>query len=533
MKFMDGTMLHIGNVPQFFFDNVLIEQVQDIFRTVHRPKKHPHPILRRDKPWESNPYFTVNGWSVVRDSKTQEFRCWYDDWIPNTSEVKRLGYLYCIPGRTSLASSVDGRTWTKPQLDYLVENGRHTNVVVGNLDVMKLESTCVFEDPLEKDPQRRYKMFLDRYVIGRNAPQQQVLSQKLTEEIKRTRDGRDGLTDLVRVELHHSPDGLHWTAHDDLPRFGQHGNGLGDCYTIFPDQDSGVYRLLTRSAGMETVHYDARRPRTGSFFPPHFPHDEPRENRRRVFQSESSDLVHWTRPQCILTPDPLLDNLDDSYYGMTQFRLGELFLGFVHVLHEVSNTLDVRMAYSRDSWKWQFVDRQPWLGVSPDSWDCCMVNMSAPPIQVGDELYIYYGGARHHHDWWIVGEKEGLNVPEATSMEHVEYSLGLSTLRLNGFVSLDAGPVREGILITRVLQTESRNLSVNALCGVGGYIRVEATDADDQVLPGFSRDSFDVFQGDSTSQRLSWQGRTAIPHQGALRLRFFMRNASLYSLSFA
>ena len=63
MNYMDGTMLHIGNVPQFFFDNILIEQVQDIYRTVHRPAKQPQPILRRDKPWEKNPYFTVNGWS--------------------------------------------------------------------------------------------------------------------------------------------------------------------------------------------------------------------------------------------------------------------------------------------------------------------------------------------------------------------------------------------------------------------------------------------------------------------------------------
>ena len=162
-----------------------------------------------------------------------------------------------------------------------------------------------------------------------------------------------------------------------------------------------------------------------------------------------------------------------------------------------------------------------------------MVNMSAMPIPVGDNLYIYYGGARHHHDWWIVGEKEGLNVPEATSMEHVEYALGLATLRLNGFVSIDAGPVREGILITRALRTESPNLLINASCGKSGYIRVEATDADDQVFPGFSRDSFDVFQGDSTSHKLSCAAIAKSPHSGALRLRFFMRNASLYSITFA
>ena len=192
MNYMDATMLHIGNVPQFFFDNVIIEQIQDITRIIHRPAKQPEPVIRRDKPWEQNPYFTVNGWSVVRDSKAGEFRCWYDDWSPNTAEVKRLGYLYCNPGRTSFATSADGHQWYKPELDYLVEKSQHTNVVLGNLDVIKLESTAVFEDPLETDPQRRYKMFLDRYVVGRNAPQQQALSPELSQEVMRTRDGRDG-----------------------------------------------------------------------------------------------------------------------------------------------------------------------------------------------------------------------------------------------------------------------------------------------------------------------------------------------------
>jgi len=108
MNYMDGTMLHIGQVPQFFFDNVLIEQIQDLTLTIHRPRKDPGPIVKRDRPWEKNLYFTVNGWSVVRDTQTGEFRCWYDDWNPDPAEVKRAGYLYCVPGRTSFARSRDG-----------------------------------------------------------------------------------------------------------------------------------------------------------------------------------------------------------------------------------------------------------------------------------------------------------------------------------------------------------------------------------------------------------------------------------------
>ena len=59
-------------------------------------------------------------------------------------------------------------------------------------------------------------------------------------------------------------------------------------------------------------------------------------------------------------------------------------------------------------------------------------------MQVGDEVYIYHGGARNHHDWWIVGMKAGLDVPEATDMNLVGYGLGLANMKVDRFVSLSA-----------------------------------------------------------------------------------------------
>ena len=65
MNFRDSTMLLIGRTPQYFFDNVILEQIQDVTRSVHSPVKEPGPLIQKDKPWESVPYFTVNG-STVR-----------------------------------------------------------------------------------------------------------------------------------------------------------------------------------------------------------------------------------------------------------------------------------------------------------------------------------------------------------------------------------------------------------------------------------------------------------------------------------
>jgi len=61
---------------------------------------------------------------------------------------------------------------------------------------------------------------------------------------------------------------------------------------------------------------------------------------------------------------------------------------------------------------------------------------------------------------------------------------------------------------------------------------VEVTDAADGVLAGCSRAECDTFSGDSTRATVTWKGKSGIAHSGPLRLRFFMRNASLYSFAF-
>lgn len=512
MNFMDSTMLLIGNTPQYFFDNILFEQIQDVTKTTHSPVKEPGPILQKDRPWENVPYFTVNGWTVLRDEGSDGFKCWYEDWGINPGEVDpaaaapgrdrpNLGFL---GSRLCYAHSDDGIHWEKPTLDYLEEGGEKTNVVFGCEDYQRSESSSVFFDPLEENPKKKYKTF-----YGHFAPSGHV------------------------VTVAYSPDGICWTPSGETPKFGDLGEGLGDCYTVVADLDSRTYRCTCRHKGILAVHHDNRRPHTPSvFFHPTYPRDAARANKRRVFQAVSNDLIHWSNPQCILSPDDDVENLDETFYGMTQIRMGQGHLGFLNTIQEVSNTLSVRLVYSRDGWTWCHLNKgQPWLVPNSDSWDRCMVNLSSPPIAVGEELYVFHGGAKNHHDWWISGLSEGLDVPEAGDLNEVRYGLGIAKMRRDGFVSVDAGPVREGIIITRALRTEGRVLVLNAACGDGGYIDIEATDENENVFDGCARGDCNTFTGDNTRASISWRGKTKIPHEGHLRLRFFMRDASLYSFT--
>ena len=514
MNFMDSTMLLIGQMPQYFFDNVVLEQIQDVTKTVHSPVKEPGPIIQKDRPWESVPYFTVNGWTVIRDGVTDEFKCWYEDWQVDPGIIDpaaaapgrkqpTLGAI--LTSRLAYARSEDGLRWNKPELDYLEEGGRKTNIVFGDGSYQRSESSSVFEDPLETDPAKRFKTF-----YGYHAPGGHVVS------------------------LAYSPDGLTWTQNEETPSYGHLGEGLGDVYVVATDLDSRTYRCTCRHKGILAVYHDERRPATNSvFFHPTFPRDAARANKRRIFQAVSRDLVHWSAPQCILTPDDDIDNLDETFYGMCQMKLGQGYLGFLNTIREVPNTLSVRLVYSRDGWTWHHLNkRQAWLSTTPGAWDRNMVNVSSPPIVVGEEHYVFHGGAKNHHDWWISGLKEKLDVPEARDLDEVRYGLGLAKLRRDGFVSIDAGPVREGVVVTRVMRTDGKRLELNAACGDGGYIRVEATDGDERALPGCALEECDTFTGDSTRAVLTWKGSSEIKHQGSVRLRFFMKNASLYSFTF-
>ena len=58
------------------------------------------------------------------------------------------------------------------------------------------------------------------------------------------------------------------------------------------------------------------------------------------------------------------------------------------------------------------------------------------------------------------------------------------------------------------------------------------TDSQEKVLKGCTRTECDTFSGDSTKAIITWKGRSQISHSHSLRLRFFMRKASLYSFKF-
>lgn len=515
----------IGQKPQLFVDNHLVEYVNFVTRTLHQAEKFDgNPILRRDKPWEILPYLR-NNTHVHWDEREKIFKCWYEDMAwdydlfmrkqrelqgENRREVAAIAsYEETIDNRYLYAESADGIHWEKPGLGYRTVDGVQTNIVFGNKEHGKIHSAGILKDTIDPDESKRYKaMYWNSF---------------------------ESLHDS-RIGVAYSPDGRTWTPYEEPLRIAQiTQRQLGDVIFLSADPVTGNYHLDTRTRAMQEPPVNPKHPGVPGWGPAHFPHDSWRVSKRRVASSMSRNILDWPLLQDMLVPNDWLDNLDDEFYGLVRMRVGDLWLGLLPIFKRTANTVNLHLVHSRDGFAWHRVDRsKPLLDIGDaGAWDCYMAEMGNAPVFLDDEIRLYYSGSNLHHDWWMFGEKEGLDVPEASpGWNGGETAMGLATLRPEGFVSLDTD-AREGLMGTHALTSNGCRLVVNVACQSKGFLEVELADANDDVIPGYERRACDTFSGDATQHVVTWNGKAELPRnvlaEGA-KLRFFSRFCALYAM---
>ena len=109
--------------------------------------------------------------------------------------------------------------------------------------------------------------------------------------------------------------------------------------------------------------------------------------------------------------------------------------------------------------------------------------------------------------------------------------MGLATLRVDGFVSVNSG-ADGGTLTTRPFLFLGDALVLNA-DAKGGEIVVEALDSEGQPIKGFGRDEAIPVTSDSVRHSLRWKEQKDLHQlQGRpMRLRFHMRAARIFSFT--
>ena len=96
-----------------------------------------------------------------------------------------------------------------------------------------------------------------------------------------------------------------------------------------------------------------------------------------------------------------------------------------------------------------------------------------------------------------------------------------------------AGDDEEVEILTKVLGGEPRSeLWVNASVGSGGFLTCEVTDPDGKALPGSAINDCVPLREDCTAHRLQWRSSDRKTWPDAIRLRFRMKRAEIFSFWF-
>ncbi|MBN1943283.1 MAG: hypothetical protein JW849_08320 [Phycisphaerae bacterium] len=238
--------------------------------------------------------------------------------------------------------------------------------------------------------------------------------------------------------------------------------------------------------------------------------------------AESRDFEHYTDTYPILVADEK-DGSADELYGFSILRYQSAYVGLLKVYHTDTGLCDVQIAFSRNGKHWLREDRTPFIPNDPTEgvWDHGNIDDTGFPVQMGDELWFYYAGRSVTHDF-----------------KPNDGSMGLGTLRLDGFVSLDASAAG-GVLTTQPVRLSGDTLYVNADVG-GGEMQVEILDTtqrqskvdevDIPIAPFLKTDSIPI-TADGVRQAVIWKDQPSLKtlEQRPVRLRFHMKNAKLFS----
>jgi hypothetical protein len=452
--------------PRLFVDYHDLEGMENVTRVFHQAVKHPHPVLKQENPWENHAGMTA---SVIYDEREAIFKAWYmaGFYTPTDKHVQ------------CLATSEDGIHWNRPSLGLHEALGsRENNIVIPSSYHEGMDHwETMLKDPIDPDDARRYK------AIGWSS--------------------YDWDGPMSGIYTATSPDGLSW-CHTPEPVFHFHPRPGSD--DLGPVGDA------------QSMMLDTLRNRYVAFL---------RGGVDRLI-SFSEDFVHWTPPRPFLRAL----NEEESLYNNTGFVYGEQYLGFLTHFDKRprQQTQTLRLLTSRDGENWFRVQGDPIIPLGGvGEWGRFQILLTgAPPIPVGDKLYIYYRGTSRRH----------AKVPREydpsiyADQDPATMSIGLATLRLDGFASI-AASFDGGSVTTRPFVLEGDDLVLNVKSDYGKVL-VELLDEDGEPLRGCSREYCRPLSIDSCHARVAWEGGSPSQLGGTpVKIRFHLYNARLYSYRMA
>jgi hypothetical protein len=457
----------IGSEKMLFVDSEFIEKLDGAQLRLHPPRKTGERLIESEYPWESA---TINWFSVLKDG--DKYRMWYEcydiDGWPTADDTS-----FCY------AESTDGVHWIKPKLGLVSYQGSKDNnilfrMVGADRYRSRVHGSCVFVDP-SAPAEARYK----------------CVSQGLFQGIGERPHYVAGMT---------SPDGLNWTRHAEPICL----TFADSQYSAFWDESQRKYSLYGRVGG-----------RGG----------------RAIGRSTSDRFDRFTplTESCVLQVEANDPPEADLYNPACQQYPGAsgLYLMFPSLFRHREDTLEVRLAVSRDGARWTWPEREkPFIPLGStgdfDSGSVYMANGACVPT--GDEFSFYFSGSPLKH-----AEVELPQLKQAKNQRVITRAVAPK----DRLVSVSAAAV-DASIETRLLQFTGNRLVVNATARTAGRVRVGLLDAEGKPIASRSAADCQALTEDKISWTVSWSdGQDVAPWSGKpVRLRIEFRDADIFGFQF-
>lgn len=457
--------------------------------------KHGEPVVCGDKPWERH---VLRHGSVHFDQG--RFKIWYncEAACPPPGNTFWVGY----------AESNDGIHWEKPELDVQPwGEHRHTNLV--NL---VRGSPSIIADQSDPDPAQRFKAcgFID--------------VEQVEPERGRSYPGNG-------FYLAHSADGIDWTEYPTEQPVGT----THDVGTFVPDRSRGRYLGTAK----QMVRYNL-------------------VDRRSIAITESQDFRIWSSPITVLVTDSLDDRLalergahHAEFYGMSLMPYEDLYVGFPWVFYGSWplmpdprrrtgwwGEIEPQLAFSYDGYYWSRTpNRQPFIPLGlPGEFDSGLIQLIGRPVEVGDEVWIYYSGASRDHAYFVSPLIAHTAFEYRTDMEWEKVGnvsvISLAKIKQDRYASLSTGT--QGSFTVAHGRLDGRRLLVNARARLGS-VKVQILDADGSPISGFTVEDCKPFTGDSVRGEVEWQAKSLadLPPDCEVQFRFVLDYADVFAYQMA
>jgi hypothetical protein len=468
----------IGDRRQLFLDDWLIAETTNVRREAGVVSKHPgNPIIRRDKPWDASRTDLYG--SAVNDPDNKRIQLFYSaNNVPNGHE-DRLAYAESRDG---------GKTWTKPEFDLIpYREHKRTNIVMLPPSLV-FAGPCVFRDPHETDPARRYKLFTSSYPDTAYLGIPRIYLHRghfLYRDFKAKLPPNCG---ELGMYVGYSPDGIHWRC------------AARPLSSMLSDTTQAA--LWDERIGKYVAYVRARTDRG-----------------RSVARMTSADFETWSEPKVVLEGTQA-----QSLYSMGVTPYQGIYIGTPWIFDQPSEVKGGRviwpeLAVSRDGVKWQrlFVGTPlvpPGPKGSPDS---RQIRLAGSLVVLADRILLFYGQTDRPH----------------TSVD-MRIDIGMATMRLDGFAPMVAGDT-PGHILTKPLIHRAGQLRMNAAVSPGGYVKAQLEDASGRPLKGYTIDECAAATGDSIDTLVRWRDHEKVRPAGSsgTRLRLVLRRVKLYSFRIA